>query len=151
MTSSISKTIPYCIALLFVIVMPAFSAEMKPWDGQAVLELSDQLYSASRKLNAECRASPKYTGGTSGGLTGHTEFRYHVRHFMSVTRDLSDSLESGADKAKTQPIYNESVEIMGDLKKYAGGLKPTAWPLVVNAVSDADAILHQLGAYYSQE
>ena len=151
MSKSIGKNIYYSVALLFFVIMSAFSAEMKPWDGQAVLKLSDQLYSASRKLNAECRASPKYTGGLSSTSGDHIEFRYHVRHFMSVTRDLSDSLESGADKAKTQPIYNEAVEIMGDLQKYAGGLKPKAWPLVVNAVSDADAILHQLGAYYSQE
>ena len=151
MINSNSKTIHYCIALLFFVMMPAFSAETKPWDGQAALKLSDQLYSASRKLNTECRASPKYTGSMSTDSSGHLEFRYHVRHFMSVTRELSESLESGADKAQTQPIYNESVKIMGDLKKYAGGLQPTAWPLVVNAISDAEAIQHQLGAYYSQE
>lgn len=151
MSKSIRKTIHYSVALLFFVMMPALSAEMKPWDGQAALELSDQLYSASRKLNAECRASPKYTGSMSSDATGHLEFRYHVRHFMSVTRELSESLERGANKAETQPIYNEAVEIMGDLQKYAGGPKPTAWTLVVNAASDADAILKQLGAYYSQE
>lgn len=151
MSNSKRTTLHYYIALLFFVMMPALSAEMKPWDGQAALKLADQLYSASRKLNAECRASAKYTGSMSTDASGHLEFRYHVRHFMSVTRDLSESLESGANKAETQPIYDESVEIMGDLQKYAGGLKPTAWPLVVNAVSDAEAIQHQLGAYYSQE
>lgn len=151
MINTNSKTIPYCIALLFFVMMPAFSAETKPWDGPAALELSDQLYSASRKLNSECRQSPGYTGSTAPSSSGHLEFRYHVRHFMSVTRDLSESLESGADKAETKPIYDESVAIMHDLKKYAGGQNPAAWPLVVNAVSNADAILLQLGAYYSGE
>ncbi|MCP5129940.1 MAG: hypothetical protein H6985_10200 [Pseudomonadales bacterium] len=147
MTTSKNHPINYYIALLFLVMMPAFGAELKPWNSQEALQLSDSLYSASRKLNAECRQSPpKYL---DEGTSGHTEFRYHVRHFMSVTRDLSESLENGANQAETQPIYAESVEILSDLKKYAGGQNPKAWPQVVNAVSKAESILNQLGAFYA--
>ena len=147
MTTSKKYSINYLVALLFLVMMPAFGAESNPWDSQEALQLSDNLYASSRKLNAECRQSPgKYL---DEGSSGHIEFRYHVRHFMSVTRDLSESLESGANQVETQPIYAESVEIMGDLKNYAGGKNPKAWPQVVTAVSKAESILNQLGALYS--
>ena len=146
MTTSKKHTINYFIALLLLVMMPAFGAETKPWDNQEALQLSDNLYASSRKLNSECRQSPpKYL---DEGTSGHIEFRYHVRHFMSVTRDLSESLESGASQAETQPIYSEAVEIMADLKKYAGGKNPKAWVQVVTAVSNAESILTQLGAFY---
>ena len=128
--------IHYCIAVLFFVMAPAFGAEMKPWDGQQALSLAEDLYSASRDLNKECRQSPKY-GLDSTGPNSHLEFRYHVKHFVSVTRQLVEALENGESRAETQPIYDESVQIINDLNRYAGGENPIAWPLVVNATSKA--------------
>jgi len=137
------------IALLLFAITPAIGAEIKAWNAPEVLQLSDDLYSAARHLKIECRNSPpKYLDYAAG--SDHLAFHYHVRHFTNVARHLSQALEEGKSKEETQPIFDESVDIISDLKAYANGEAGGAWPIVSNAVFSADEVLTQIGPYYSR-
>lgn len=144
-----NHTISLYIALLLFAITPVMGAELKPWNAPDALQLSDDLYSAARRLNIECRTSPPNYLDQEGD-SGHTVFRYHVRHFMDVVRDLYRALEDGKSQAETQPIYDTSVAIIDDLKVYAVDNPKGAWPMVTNAVLKAEGILAHLGAYYAQ-
>jgi hypothetical protein len=134
--------------LLLVGMCPAIGADLKPWNPQDVLKLSDSLQSAARHLIIECRESPpQYTNEST---SGHLAFRYHVRHFSSVANDLTQALEEGKSKEETQPIFDTLIEIMADLKVYSQKKSGGPWPLVSSAVLKADGILTQLGDYYSR-
>jgi len=136
------------LVLVFLAVTPAVEAEKGVWDAPKVLNLSDELYLAARRLKIECRRSPpKYL---DEGTSGHIEFRYHVNHFASISRDLSQALENGKSKKETQPIYNILVNVMIDLERYAGREVGGAWRPVSNAVLKANGYLTQLGEYYSK-
>lgn len=142
-------SIYFLVTLLLIAGSPVGAAEKEAWNTGEVLALSDQLYLAARRVKVECRASPpNYTG--IGGWSEHFEFRYHVSHFESVTRDLSQALEDGKNKKETQPIYTNLVDIMSDLDSYAGREAGGAWPVVSNAVLKANGYLVELGEYYSQ-
>ena len=142
-----NQTIYAFFVLLFVGMCPALGAELKPWNSQDVLQLSDVLYSAARQLSIECRESPpQYTNEST---SGHFAFRYHVRHFSSVANDLSQALEEGRCREETQPIFDTLIAIMNDLKVYSQKKAGGPWPVVSKAVLTADGILTKLGDYYS--
>jgi len=127
------------------LINPAVASESKPWSQSEVLKISDDLTNASRQLQIECRASPpKYLEQTRGR---HLEFRYHVRHFLSVSSKLNNELEDGAQKDETQPLYEVLAGMEKNLNDYAN--TPTgAWIPVQNAVKDVEKYLTELGEYY---
>mgnify|MGYP003422728663 CR=1 FL=1 len=131
-----NQTIYAFFVLLFVGMCPALGAELKPWNSQDVLQLSDVLYSAARQLSIECRESPP-------------QYTNHVRHFSSVANDLSQALEEGRSREETQPIFDTLIAIMNDLKVYSQKKAGGPWPVVSKAVLTADGILTKLGDYYS--
>jgi len=135
------------IMLLLVGMAPAIGAEQVAWNGPAALQLSDDLFSAARQLSIECRQSPpRYDDNSS---SGHLEFRYHVRHFLSIANDLSLALEDGKSKNETKPIFETLENMMIDLKRYSEKKAGGPWPAVSKAVLDVDAIIVQLSAYYN--
>ena len=138
-----------CAALILTVFNPAMAGEMKQWDASKVLEISDELSDAARRLQIECRTSPpKYVDQESG--SPHVIFRYHVRHFMSVSRILNNALEDGHGREKTKPMYDTLAVMRSDLTSYAnrpGG----AWPKVQRAVEQVVTRLSELGQYYPEE
>ncbi|GAB3325685.1 hypothetical protein GCM10027428_34850 [Haliea atlantica] len=59
------------------------------------------------------------------------------------------ALENGKGRDWTAPMYNELVDIMPDLKKYAIDNPRGAWVAVERAVIEADNALKELGTSYS--
>lgn len=144
--SILSKTLSIVLALMSLGTLNAAIAdELKPWDQTNVLKISDDLSSASRRLQIECRSSPpKYFEETSGQ---HLMFRYHVRHFLSISYKLNNALEDGAGKDETQPLFEVLANMKDDLNGYAntpGG----PWLAVQKAVKNVDMYLTQLEGYY---
>lgn len=135
-------------AFILMTINPAMAEGIKPWSESEVLSLSDELFSAARRLRIECRSSPPKFFDESSGR--HIAFQYHVRHFLSVSTELNNALEEGKGKIETLPIYETLTGMRKDLTGYAempGG----AWIPVQKAVAEVDKNLTGLGAYYSRE
>jgi hypothetical protein len=147
MNSVRNRTIYLIIILMALGVAPLVRAEVKPWNASAVLQLSDDLFAAARQLSIECRMSPpKYDDASS---SGHLEFRYHVRHFVSVANDLSQALEDGKSMLETQPIFETLKSMMPELKRYSDKKTGGPWPVVSKSVVNVDDIVEELAPYYA--
>jgi hypothetical protein len=144
------RTTYLIIALLILGIAPVIRAEVKPWNASDVLQLSDDLFAAARRLAIECRTSPPRYDDT-GDSSGHLEFRYHVRHFMSVSNDLSQALEDGKSMVETQPIFKTLINMMPELKRYSEKKAGGPWPVVSKAVMKVDGIVEQLAPYYASQ
>lgn len=147
--NNLSKALISLLAMLVLMsINPAMAEVNKSWNDSEVLSISDELSTAARKLRVECRSSPpKYSEEISDR---HLAFRYHVRHFLSVSSELNNALEDGRGKNGTKPMYETLAGMRKDLKGYAemtGG----AWIPVQRAVADVDKYLTILGAYYSEK
>ncbi len=138
------------ISLLTVTgTMHAFSAEKSvTWNAAQAQAQTDNLLDAAQKLVRECRTSPPNYSEVATSNT-HLEFLYHVRHFRSVAAELSMALENGKGRDWTAPMYDELVDIMPDLKKYAIDNPRGAWVAVERAVIEADNALKELGTSYA--
>jgi hypothetical protein len=137
------------LALIMVsVINPVLADEAKVWDQEQVLHISDELSRAARKLKVECRNSPpKYFDEGTGR---HSEFRYHVRHFVWVAYRLNNTLEDGAGQEETKPLYNTLAGMKEGFNTYAN-MPGGAWVGVDRAVENVDKYLTQLGVYYTSE
>tara|TARA_R110002110_G_scaffold12718_3_gene60894 strand:- start:58002 stop:58454 length:453 start_codon:yes stop_codon:yes gene_type:complete len=143
-----TQAISIFLAFMALSMVPTAYAAEREWDQTSVLQISDKLVSAARRLHIECRTSPPDYLASEGSYN-HIDFKYHVRHFLSVAYDLSEAIENGDGERETRPIYKELTNILVDLHRYAGGKRSQAWPLVDNAVAKVSSILDDLNTYYS--
>jgi len=136
------------IGLMLFTLNPAMAEGSKGWNDSQILSVSDELAKAALKLRVECRRSPpKYFEQTTGR---HIEFRYHVRHFLSVSVELSNALEDGRGKASTYPMYATLASMRNDLNRYSEA-QDGAWLPVEHAVAEVNKHLSELTKYYSDD
>ena len=142
-----SKLLGGSLAVLMILVInPVLADGPKSWDQADVLQISDELSKAARKLKVECRNSPpKYFDEVTGR---HMEFKYHVRHFLWVSYRLNNTLEDGAGREETEPLYNTLAGMEEGFNTYAN-MPGGAWIAVDRAVENVDKYLSQLSAYYA--
>ena len=134
--------------LMMAVINPVLANESKVWDQEQVLHISDELSKAARKLKVECRNSPP--NYSDAGTGRHSEFRYHVRHFVWVANRLNNTLEDGAGHEETKPLYNTLAGMKAGFNTYAN-MPGGAWIGVDRAVANVNKYLTQLGVYYTSE
>lgn len=146
MTATYAKSVRYVFTLLLFAVLPAVGADAKPWNQAEVLKLADQLVSAAQQLRIDARGHPS---ANVGDQRAHLTALYDVRHFQTVSHQLSDALEGGKGQADTLPMYRALVEAMGGMKAYMEAPSTSKWPPLEKTLQRADDILGEIGAYYS--
>jgi hypothetical protein len=131
---------------MMLVINPVLADGPKDWDQADILQISDELSKAARKLRVECRNSPpKYFDEGTGR---HIEFKYHVRHFAWVANQLNNTLEDGAGRDETEPLYNTLAGMEEGFNAYAN-IPGGAWRAVDRAVENVNEHLSQLSAYYA--
>ena len=92
MTIARKLTISFYAALIFFVVSPTSQAELRSWEQSQVLQLSDDLIVASRRLYVQCRISPSVPPFNEFSSSTHMETATNNTIFFMVLILLSNCI-----------------------------------------------------------
>ncbi|RIL04752.1 MAG: hypothetical protein DCC71_12950 [Proteobacteria bacterium] len=138
------------MTLLCVVALAAAvaRADLAAWDQAQVGAIARKLATASDELRDTFQKAPPPTAG-SGQTREYHELKQDVRRVQMEARELAASLERGAGRDETLPIYESLMQLVRSARVTAGHVFTTQD--VQQKASAAREALNQLSPYYDPD
>ena len=134
------------LAMTLLLAAPASRAELAAWDQAAVTALGKELETAADALYYTFVNQPPPTLGSM--QTYYYRLKQEVRLLRVEARWLAESLEKGAGREETLPVYDHMMQLVRAARLDAGRV---AVQDVGERAAVVRGVLNQLGPYYDPD